>query len=105
MIPIAVGGTGWREMAYILFFQSVGATADQAIALSVLWLGVVVVTSLPGGVIYVARGSRKEDRPPADDEILEQSDPAKETASFKNSEGDYSALPAQPCEEEPASTI
>jgi glycosyltransferase 2 family protein len=61
MIPLSVGGAGWREGAYILLFQSVGASADQAAALSVLWLGAVVATSLPGGVIYLLRGGKKAD--------------------------------------------
>ena len=64
MNPIGVNGAGWREGAYIWLFQSVGATPGQAAALSVLWLGAVVITSLPGGVIYIMRGARSEDRPP-----------------------------------------
>jgi len=60
MIPLSVNGAGWREASYILLFQSVGAEAHQAAALSLLWLGVIVITSLPGGVIYLAQGrSRK----------------------------------------------
>jgi hypothetical protein len=57
MIPLSVNGTGWREASYILLFQSVGAETHQAAALSLLWLGIVVVTSLPGGIIYLARGA------------------------------------------------
>jgi hypothetical protein len=60
MIPLSVNGAGWREAAYILLFQSVGVETHQAAALSVLWLGVLVVTSLPGGIIYIARGGRKK---------------------------------------------
>jgi len=56
MIPLSVNGAGWREASYILFFQSVGAQTHQAAALSILWLGIVVITSLPGGIIYLARG-------------------------------------------------
>jgi uncharacterized protein (TIRG00374 family) len=58
MIPLSVNGAGWREASYILLFQSVGAEAHQAAALSLLWLGIMVVTSLPGGIIYLARGRR-----------------------------------------------
>jgi uncharacterized membrane protein YbhN (UPF0104 family) len=58
MIPLSVNGAGWREASYILLFQSVGAETHQAAALSLLWLGIVVVTSLPGGIIYLARGGR-----------------------------------------------
>ena len=58
MIPLSVNGAGWREASYILLFQSVGAEAHQAAALSLLWLGVMIVTSLPGGIIYLAEGAR-----------------------------------------------
>lgn len=61
MIPLSVNGAGWREASYILLFKSVGAEAHQAATLSLLWLGVMVVTSLPGGIIYIARGGRSRD--------------------------------------------
>ena len=60
MIPLSVNGAGWREASYIVLFQSVGVEAHQAAALSVLWLGVLVVTSLPGGIIYIARSGRSK---------------------------------------------
>ena len=92
MIPGSVGGTGWREGAYILLFQAVNIlrerspeqAAAQAAALSVLWLGVVVITSLPGGIIYVARGSRKDDLPPDDAELFD--DPAATTEPPRSEE-------------------
>jgi uncharacterized protein (TIRG00374 family) len=63
MIPLSVNGAGWREASYILLFKSVGAEAHQAATLSLLWLGIMVITSLPGGIIYIARGgSRKKNR-------------------------------------------
>jgi uncharacterized membrane protein YbhN (UPF0104 family) len=64
MIPLSVNGAGWREASYILLFKSVavGVDADHAThlaaTLSLLWLGIVVVTSLPGGIIYLVRGGR-----------------------------------------------
>lgn len=64
MIPLSVNGAGWREASYILLFQSV-ALGDptqgthQAATLSLLWLGIIIITSLPGGIIYIARGGRK----------------------------------------------
>ncbi len=58
MIPLSVNGAGWREASYILLFQSVGAEAHQAATLALLWLGIMVATSLPGGIIYLARGGR-----------------------------------------------
>src|ERR1044071_391505 len=58
MIPLSVNGAGWREASYIVLFQSAGVRAHQAAALALLWLGVMVVTSLPGGIIYLSQGSR-----------------------------------------------
>ena len=72
MIPISVGGTGVREGAYLLMFSAVPGVQDhQALALSILWLGVIAITSLPGGIVYIARGSGKADHIPADIETLE----------------------------------
>jgi hypothetical protein len=58
MIPLSLNGAGWREASYILLFQSVGAEAHQAATLALLWLCVLVLTSLPGGVVYITYGAR-----------------------------------------------
>lgn len=71
MIPLSVNGAGWREASYILLFQSVGAQLHEAATLSLLWLGILVVTSLPGGIIYLARGSRSKETE-ATDRIIEE---------------------------------
>jgi glycosyltransferase 2 family protein len=83
MAPITLNGAGFREAAYILLFKSVidlvrgipvsagdPAIETAAATLAVLWLGVVVATSLPGGIIYVARGGRKHDRIPDNIEAI-----------------------------------
>lgn len=56
MVPLSLNGMGWREISYIVLFQAVGATEPQAAALAFAWLGVLLATSLPGGIIYVLRG-------------------------------------------------
>jgi glycosyltransferase 2 family protein len=66
MIPLSVNGAGWREWSYILLFGVVAVGVDPqqgkalAATLSLLWLGIIVITSLPGGIIYIARGGRKK---------------------------------------------
>jgi uncharacterized protein (TIRG00374 family) len=60
MIPLSVNGAGWREASYILLFQSVGAKPHEAATLSLLWLGIMVITSLPGGIVYIAMGGRRK---------------------------------------------
>jgi uncharacterized protein (TIRG00374 family) len=102
MIPISVGGTGIREGAYIWMFASIGVPEHQALALSLLWLGVIAITSLPGGVVYIARGSNKTDHFPADVEALE----AEANESNSNTDppnASFASLPEQP--EESPSTV
>ncbi len=72
MIPLSVNGAGWREASYILLFQSVGAEAHQAATLALLWLCVIVLTSLPGGVVYIMRGAGKS-APMTDGSMLAES--------------------------------
>ena len=100
MIPISVGGTGLREASYILMFSSVGVGRPQALALSVLWLGVIAITSLPGGIVYVARGSGKADHIPADVETLE-AEASQDQGKGSGPGASFSTLPEQ-AEESPS---
>lgn len=64
MIPLSVNGAGWREASYILLFQSVALgdpsqATHLAATLSLVWLGIMVITSLPGGIVYLAQGGRR----------------------------------------------
>jgi hypothetical protein len=117
MIPASVNGMGWREMSYILLFQSVivavagnttpspDDTKAAALALSFLWLGVLVATALPGGVLYVMGGRRRP-------EVLVEQDPDSEqahsitAAKEQGHDGDhFSKLSSNSPENEPISTI
>jgi glycosyltransferase 2 family protein len=65
MNPLSVAGTGWREYSYQIFFYSVALgdpklAAPKAAALGLLWLGLIIVTSLPGGLIYIFQGSKQK---------------------------------------------
>lgn len=104
MIPISVGGTGLREGAYILMFSTMaGLMGDHdALALSFLWLGVTALTALPGGFVYLARGSGKADHIPPDVESLEV-EAAQSEKSGASQNKSFSSLPEQP--EESPSTI
>src|SRR5262245_28767816 len=66
MVPISINGMGWREAAYVVLFTSAGGDRSSAAMLALLWLVVLVVTSLPGGVIYAFQGVK---RSPADTEL------------------------------------
>lgn len=108
MNPLSVNGTGWREYSYLVLFGSVGlgALADvhnQAMALAVLWLGVLIVTSLPGGIIYVLRGSRDKGEIPSEAEPLEAAGQAA-PAGMRDAD-QFASLPGHTAEEKPFSTI
>src|SRR5215216_2918279 len=106
MVPISMNGMGWREASYIILFKAVidsvppGLTPEgietyketAAATLSFLWLGILVITSLPGGIIYVARGGRKAAQPTTDEEMLEESSLAKLSTGNKSEGGQVSTL-------------
>ena len=61
MLPISVNGVGVREGFLVLLLAPVGVPEAGAIALGLLWLSVLAVASLIGGVVYIlGRFSRKD---------------------------------------------
>jgi hypothetical protein len=60
MVPASLNGIGWREASYLYLFQSVGVSEHEALSLAFLWLAVLLITSLPGGVIYILKGSSQK---------------------------------------------
>jgi hypothetical protein len=65
MLPISVGGLGLREWGTVVLFGTVGVEPAEAFTLSLLMFTVVVVTSLPGGVIFLWGGHAAKARPSA----------------------------------------
>jgi uncharacterized membrane protein YbhN (UPF0104 family) len=57
MVPVSVNGLGVREALYILLFGRIGVPAELAVSLALLYLGVTVVASLPGGIVYALQKS------------------------------------------------
>jgi hypothetical protein len=112
-----MNGTGWREASYIILFSlvidSIGGNPNPtdpqkqtaAATLSLLWFAILVITSLPGGIVYVVRGGRKISAPPPDAGILEAGDLAEASASNKADGEHVPKLPRAAREEEPVSTI
>jgi uncharacterized protein (TIRG00374 family) len=117
MIPLSMNGMGLREGSYILLFSlvidSIGGNANVTLdqkqtaagTLALLWLAVLVITSMPGGIVYVARGGRKAAGAPQDAEMLEESNLAKASAGNKRDGEQVAALSTTKQEEEPVSTI
>ena len=50
-VPITISGLGTSQLMFELFFGRVGVPAPQAVALSILFLALGVLGSLPGGVL------------------------------------------------------
>lgn len=61
-LPVTVNGLGTTQLAFAYMFVPQGAPAPQVFALSVLFLALGIVGTLPGGVLYATshglRGSR-----------------------------------------------
>lgn len=60
MIPISIAGWGIREGAMLTAFSFVGIGSDEAFALSVLFGLAIMVTGVPGGIIWLLSGSKRE---------------------------------------------
>ncbi|MFW6090125.1 MAG: lysylphosphatidylglycerol synthase transmembrane domain-containing protein [Gemmatimonadota bacterium] len=55
-IPISVGGLGVREVGWVALLGVIGVPASDAVVLSLLLVGVILVTSLPGAWLYARHG-------------------------------------------------
>jgi uncharacterized protein (TIRG00374 family) len=53
MIPISLNGMGLREYAFMSLFGAVGVLHASCIALGVLSSIVIILSSLPGGIVYI----------------------------------------------------
>ncbi len=65
MLPISVGGLGLREWGSVVLFGTVGVEPAGAFTLSLLMFTMVVLTSLPGGIIFLWGGHAAKARPTA----------------------------------------
>ncbi|HXE80825.1 MAG TPA: lysylphosphatidylglycerol synthase transmembrane domain-containing protein, partial [Vicinamibacterales bacterium] len=76
MIPVTVNGLGVREALYIFFFGQLGAPTELAVSLALLFLGVTIAASLPGGLVYALDRSPSPTAPSrsaADDAAMRRS--------------------------------
>ena len=55
-IPISVAGLGVREVGWVALLGLIGVPASDAILLSLLLVGIIFVTSLPGAWMYARHG-------------------------------------------------
>ncbi|HEY7688339.1 MAG TPA: lysylphosphatidylglycerol synthase domain-containing protein, partial [Dongiaceae bacterium] len=52
-LPISIAGIGVREAAFVSLFGAVGASAEQALALSLSFFALGVLNNLIGGLLYL----------------------------------------------------
>lgn len=56
-LPVSIGGLGIREQSAVILFGSVGMAAQDATVMEFLAYLIAICTSLPGGLLFVARRS------------------------------------------------
>ena len=59
MLPISVSGIGIREGAFVYLFSQVGMPVSQAFAGSILVYALTLISTIPGGIIYLLEGFPK----------------------------------------------
>lgn len=62
MIPLSINGLGFREGAYIWALGRYGVPHDTALAFALLVLAALLLSSIVGGIIYVALGGEVHGR-------------------------------------------
>ena len=67
-LPISIAGWGVREGAMVVAFGFIGVADHHALVLSLLFGLVVVVVSLPGGIVWLASGGHRQRAEPIDDQ-------------------------------------
>jgi uncharacterized protein (TIRG00374 family) len=56
LLPVSFGGLGVREGAYVVLFGQAGVAAPVALAMSLAFYGLNVITGLVGGALYTWQG-------------------------------------------------
>jgi uncharacterized membrane protein YbhN (UPF0104 family) len=60
MIPISLSGFGLREGAFVLLFRSIGIPSASCLALALVTSIMIVLSAVPGGVMYVFSRNRAD---------------------------------------------
>jgi hypothetical protein len=62
MIPVSLNGMGLREYAFVSLFTAVGATPSSCVALGLLSSLAIILSAIPGGLMYVFFRERSDAR-------------------------------------------
>ncbi len=57
--PFSIGGIGVRDMAIVVIFSSLGMANESALAISILFTVILVVSSIPGGIMFLMMKDHK----------------------------------------------
>jgi uncharacterized membrane protein YbhN (UPF0104 family) len=60
MIPVSLNGMGLREYAFKSLFGGIGLLPASCLALGLLSSILIILTSLPGGIIYIFFRNRND---------------------------------------------
>jgi glycosyltransferase 2 family protein len=60
MIPISLNGMGLREYGFVSLFGAIGLPTASCMALGLLSSAIIILSSLPGGVLYVLFRDRED---------------------------------------------
>jgi uncharacterized protein (TIRG00374 family) len=55
LVPVFINGIGGRELTFMLLFSKFGVTASEAIAFSWIYLGMLLLQGIIGGIVYAVR--------------------------------------------------
>ncbi|MFB3895914.1 MAG: lysylphosphatidylglycerol synthase transmembrane domain-containing protein [bacterium] len=64
-VPVSFNGIGVRENAYVFFLGLVGIDKSIAFSFALLWLFIVIISSLLGGPLYIFRGGKSKGEVPS----------------------------------------
>ncbi len=60
MVPISLNGMGLREYAFVSLLSGVGVDHEAAIALGLLSSAVIILSAIPGGLVYIFFRNRSD---------------------------------------------
>ncbi len=60
LIPISIGGIGLNQSAYVFFFSLVGVPEQKSLAMSLIMQAIIIISSLPGGILWWRERSARE---------------------------------------------
>ena len=59
LLPVTVNGLGTSQLAFDYLFGHAGVASPQAVALSILFVGLGLVGNVPGVLLYATEGGRR----------------------------------------------